>query len=533
MRPFCPAMRPAAPGATGGRWPSSAAAPAGMAAAFFLGRAGIPVTLFERTDALGGIVRQVIPAWRISDEAIDKDVALMEKMGVEVKLNTEAPSVTELKATGYTHIFFAVGAWKAGKLDIPGNVVPVIGWLKDLKAGKEVPLGHVAVVGGGNTAMDAARAALRCRRQVLHPGLPPDQEVYARRRRGAGAGHGRRRAVPGAGGSRGAERTASWCARRWSWASPTRRAAASPYPPARRWISIAATPSSPPWASRWTASSSPQNGIAVDAKGIPDFKTNVDGVYVGGDAMRGPATVVEGIADAQAFANAVIGEAHPVAIPAKRRVHPCGGHCQEGHPLRERQVRGRPVPDLQRGVRGAAPTCAPTGPMWSIATARRPPSDPPRGPDVQRVRQLRRLLPLRLRPLPGQVHPVPRPGPALTRASTTPASCLWAAVRCWSGWRARCLRRTWTAANDLPAGIEVSDPDRAEQIRLPPGLSPGCKKRETEVRSPVFLSGFLQRTGHRPLPGQKPALLVACRPGQRLPPGHSRTPPCRGCGCRR
>ena len=49
-----------------------------------------------------------------------------------------------------------MGAWKAGRLDVPGNVVPVIGWLKDLKAGKDVPLGHVAVVGGGNTAVEDA-----------------------------------------------------------------------------------------------------------------------------------------------------------------------------------------------------------------------------------------------------------------------------------------------------------------------------------------------------------------------------------------
>ena len=53
-----------------------------------------------------------------------------------VRLGAPAPSVSELKAAGYTHIYYAVGAWKAGKLDIPGNVVPVIGWLKDLKAGK-------------------------------------------------------------------------------------------------------------------------------------------------------------------------------------------------------------------------------------------------------------------------------------------------------------------------------------------------------------------------------------------------------------
>lgn len=86
---------------------------------------------------------------------------------------------------GYTHIFFAVGAGKAGQLDIPGNVVPVIQWLRDLKAGKDVSL--VAVVGGGNTAMDAARGS-PCRAQDLHAGLPPDEEVYARRRGGTGTG---------------------------------------------------------------------------------------------------------------------------------------------------------------------------------------------------------------------------------------------------------------------------------------------------------------------------------------------------------
>ena len=59
------------------------------------------------------------------------------------------------------------------------------------------------------------------------------------------------------------------------------------------------------------------NGIEVDKRGIPDFKTNLPGVYVGGDAMRGPATVVEGIADAQGFADAVIGAAHSYSVPGK------------------------------------------------------------------------------------------------------------------------------------------------------------------------------------------------------------------------
>ena len=135
--------------------------PTGIAAAYFLGRAGIPVTVFERSSRLGGVPMQVIPGFRISEAAIEKDIALMQFYGAEIRLNTPAPSVAELNVAGYTHIFFAVGAGKAGRLNIPGNVVPVIQWLRDLKAGKKVSLGHVAVIGGGNVSMDATRTAIR------------------------------------------------------------------------------------------------------------------------------------------------------------------------------------------------------------------------------------------------------------------------------------------------------------------------------------------------------------------------------------
>ena len=111
---------------------------------------------------LGGIVRQVIPAFRISDEAIDKDVALMERLGVEVKCGAPAPSVAELKKMGYTHILMATGAWKPGKLDIEGNVQGVIEWMKRMKKQVKPCLsGNIVVVGAGNTAMDAARVAKR------------------------------------------------------------------------------------------------------------------------------------------------------------------------------------------------------------------------------------------------------------------------------------------------------------------------------------------------------------------------------------
>ena len=289
--------------------------PTGMSAAYFVGRAGIPVTLFEKADRLGGIVRQVIPAFRISDEAIDKDVALMEKMGVEVKLNTEAPSVAELKAKGYTHIFFAVGAWKAGRLDIPGNVVPVIGWLRDMKAGKDVSLGHVAVVGGGNTAMDAARAALRA-------GAKSSTLVYRRTKKYMPA-DAEELEMAIADGVEFLELVApveqkdgKLICEKMKLGDPDDKGRRKPVPTGEM-VEIPCDTVVSAVGEKVESEVFTRNGITVDEKGIPAFKTNLEGVYAGGDAMRGPATVVEGIADAQYFANAVIGEAHKFAIPAK------------------------------------------------------------------------------------------------------------------------------------------------------------------------------------------------------------------------
>ena len=302
--------------------------PTGMSAAYFVGRAGIPVTIFEKSDCLGGIVRQVIPAFRISDDAIDNDVALMFKMGVEVKLNTPAPSVAELKAQGYTHIFFAVGAWKAGRLDIPGNVVPVIGWLKDLKAGKAVSLGHVAVVGGGNTAMDAARAALRA-------GAKSSTLVYRRTKKYMPA-DAEELELAIADGVQFLELVApveqkdgKLVCEKMRLGEPDASGRRKPEPTGEL-VSIDCDTVISAVGEKVESELFTANGIEVDAKGIPDFKTNIEGVYAGGDAMRGPATVVEGIADAQGFANAVIGEGYQVNIPAHARADRAAAIAKKG-----------------------------------------------------------------------------------------------------------------------------------------------------------------------------------------------------------
>mgnify|MGYP001622882549 CR=1 FL=1 len=138
--------------------------PAGIAAAYFLARAGASVTVFEKEARLGGVIRYVIPGFRISEEAIDKDISFIEKMGVEIRTNTEITSVEELRKMGYDAVILAVGASKPGSLKLEkGETVNALKFLADFKEkdGK-LDLGkNVVVIGGGNTAMDTARAAKR------------------------------------------------------------------------------------------------------------------------------------------------------------------------------------------------------------------------------------------------------------------------------------------------------------------------------------------------------------------------------------
>ena len=134
--------------------------PAGMAAAYFLAKNGWDVDLYEKENVLGGIVRNVIPAFRISDEAIEKDADLIRKLGVNIHLGTE---VKDIRSLGTDAVLLAVGANKSTKLGLEqGDSLNAIDFMYGLKAGKKFDLGkHVAVVGAGNTAMDAARAAKR------------------------------------------------------------------------------------------------------------------------------------------------------------------------------------------------------------------------------------------------------------------------------------------------------------------------------------------------------------------------------------
>ena len=287
--------------------------PTGIAAAYFLGRVGIETTIFEREEKLGGVPRYVIPAFRISDEAIDKDVALMERYGVEVKCGAPAPSVEELKKLGYTHILIATGAWQAGKLDIPGNVKGVIGWMKEMKTQVKPCLdGHVVVVGAGNTAMDAARVAKRM-------GAASSTIVYRRTKKEMPADEHELKLAIDEGvnmvelAAPVAQENGKLKLEKMKLGEPDASGRRSPLATGEFFeipcdLVISAV------GEKVDAKLMADNGIEMERKG-PAFKTNVENVWCAGDAHRGPATVVEGIADAASFAEAVIGEAHTYDIP--------------------------------------------------------------------------------------------------------------------------------------------------------------------------------------------------------------------------
>ena len=292
--------------------------PTGIAAANFLARSGVAVTIFEREKELGGVPRHVIPSFRIADETIAKDIAMMEKYGVEVKCGAPAPSVAELKQQGYTHILFAVGAWKPGKLDIPGDVAGAIQWMKGVKAGNIAVAGNVAVIGGGNTAMDAARLAKRS-------GAEHVTLVYRRTRKYMPADE-HELALALADGVTFAE-----------LAAPVKQAdgvltcekmvlgevdASGRRSPvgSGEFFDIPCDLVISAVGEQVDDALMTANGIELDKKGRPAFKTNIEGVYAAGDATRGPATVVEGIADAARFAEEVIGAPHTYEIPAQAYV---------------------------------------------------------------------------------------------------------------------------------------------------------------------------------------------------------------------
>jgi putative selenate reductase len=141
--------------------------PSGLAAACFLALNGIQVTVYEARDRAGGMLTSAIPSFRLPETVVQEDIARIRELGVEIKLShpiTIPPQ--ELLGKGFDAVYIATGAGRSTRLRIEGEegegVYEALDFLDRVRRGKPVELGRrVLVVGGGNSAMDAARTARR------------------------------------------------------------------------------------------------------------------------------------------------------------------------------------------------------------------------------------------------------------------------------------------------------------------------------------------------------------------------------------
>jgi heterodisulfide reductase subunit A len=140
--------------------------PAGLACAYDLIREGYPVTVFEAAPQSGGMLLYGIPEYRLPKRVLDNEISYIQELGVEIKTNTPVTNLEDIFNQGYEAIFLATGAGISQKMGIPNEdaegVIHALDFLKQVNSGVRVELGQrVAVIGGGNAAVDAARVAKR------------------------------------------------------------------------------------------------------------------------------------------------------------------------------------------------------------------------------------------------------------------------------------------------------------------------------------------------------------------------------------
>ena len=287
--------------------------PAGLSAAAFLSRGGVSVTVFERRSAPGGVVAAAIPAFRIGEDAIARDIEICKAFGAKFVCGREISSVEELKEEGFTDVIIAVGAWKKGRNPLSsGECLDALDFLEKVKADPEAvrPGKDVVVLGGGNTAMDVARAAKRI------PGVENVRLVYRRTKRYMPADEEELRMAVEDGVifmellAPESHADGTLVCSVMELGAPDDSGRRSPVPTGKtREIpadTVIAAVGEQIDETLYTGA-----GCELDRKGRPvtdeAMRTSVEGVYAIGDARRGPATVVEGIADAAKAAAAIAG----------------------------------------------------------------------------------------------------------------------------------------------------------------------------------------------------------------------------------
>ena len=358
------------------------AGPAGLSCAYHLARRGYPVTVFEALPVIGGMLRVGIPEYRLPRRLLEAEIELIRREGVDIKTNVAIgpdKGVDKLFEEGFKAVFLGVGAHEPNKVGIPGedldHVYHGVSFLRRVNLGERVDVGkRVIVIGGGNTAVDCARTALRLgadevtlyyRRtaaemtalpeeieDALEEGVRIEYLVAPVAVVGAPAGAGTvggTAAAPGgeAEGEGGRPRVRALRVVRNRLGEPDAGGRRQPVPIPGSEFEVAcdsviiATSQAPDllFLADSGLERGPRSTLVVDPYTL---ETNRKGVFAGGDAVTGPNTVIAAVAAGKEAAESI-------------HRYLCGQDLREGRKFRVAFGEGQPVTKLPVDTRTIAP----------------------------------------------------------------------------------------------------------------------------------------------------------------------------------
>ena len=292
------------------------AGPSGLTAAYYLAILGHQVTVFEALERAGGMMQSAIPAYRLPREALESEINDIKGVGVEIKTEQRAATVQSFFEDGFDSVYIACGLQKGAKLGIEGEnltgVLDGLEFLKSVNRGDAVAPGRrVAVIGGGNSAVDAARSVVRLggddvsiiyRRSAAEmPALK--EEVAAALEEGVKIQY---LTIPT--GVRAKKGALEVTLIRMELGKPDASGRAVPIPlEGSEFVQefdtvIAAIGQAP--------TDSGELGVALDKKGhvqadAGTLATDRAGVYAGGDLVTGPASIIDAIAQGRLAAQSI------------------------------------------------------------------------------------------------------------------------------------------------------------------------------------------------------------------------------------
>lgn len=334
--------------------------PAGLTAAYFLALMGREVKVFEALDVLGGVLAVGIPPYRLPREVLARDIEYIRRAGVEMATGHRIESLQELRDAGFEAIFLAAGAHRSAQLNVPGEekegVHDALTFLRKACLGEIDELsGRVVVIGGGNAAVDAARTALRL-------GAKPVTVLYRRTREEMPAIREEIQdallegvdmhflvspsAIEGDGSVRGVRCTEMELGE----ADESGRRRPIPKPDAEVVVEADHVIVAIGQAPELDFATSDDQLVVSHGRVVADPVTQRSGegdVFAGGDAVTGPATIVEAIAAGQRAAQAI-----DIFLGGKGELPPDTGFAPRGKPEEpEGEVPRQPIgacPPAQR-----------------------------------------------------------------------------------------------------------------------------------------------------------------------------------------